>query len=167
MMTETQVRTRTQIHRVYIKASAQAIWDAITQPEWLEQYGYRCRGEYDLRPGGSYRVLASPDMKSYGLPDVLIVGEVIESKPPHKLVQTWHPVGDATMAAEPETRLTNEIVEEEGGICRLTVIHESPGAPLAEASIAGELPGAGGGLAFILSDLKTLLETGKPLGRMP
>src|SRR6185312_10207232 len=52
-MTETGV---TQVYRVYIKATPEAIWDAITKPEWSERYGYPGRAEYDLRPGGSYRV---------------------------------------------------------------------------------------------------------------
>ena len=45
----------TQVYRVFIKATAQAIWDAITQPEWAKRYGYGCPVEYDLRPGGVYR----------------------------------------------------------------------------------------------------------------
>ena len=45
-----------QINRIYIRATAQAIWDAITRPEWTEKYGYGGRVEYDLRPvGGSAR----------------------------------------------------------------------------------------------------------------
>lgn len=32
-----------------IKATPQAIWDAIMKPEWTERYGYGGRGEYDLR----------------------------------------------------------------------------------------------------------------------
>jgi len=45
--------TTTQVYRVYIKATPQAIWDAITQPEWTERYGYGGRGEWELRPGGT------------------------------------------------------------------------------------------------------------------
>ena len=40
------------VYRVHIKATPQAVWDAITKPEWLERYGYRARQEYELRPGG-------------------------------------------------------------------------------------------------------------------
>jgi len=40
---------------VYIKATPEAIWDAITEPEWTERYGYGGRGEYDLRPGRTTR----------------------------------------------------------------------------------------------------------------
>ena len=49
MTTKTDLAT--QVYRVYIKASPEAIWDAITKPEWSERYGYGGRVEYDLRPG--------------------------------------------------------------------------------------------------------------------
>ena len=44
-----------QVFRVFIKATPQAIWDAITKPEWVERYGYACKAEFDVRPGGAYR----------------------------------------------------------------------------------------------------------------
>ena len=51
--------TTTQLYRVFIKAAPQAIWDAITKPEWAEKYGYACRVEYDLRKGGRFKAFAS------------------------------------------------------------------------------------------------------------
>ena len=42
----------TQVYRVYIKATPEAVWEAITTPEWTARYGYRGPSEYDLRPGG-------------------------------------------------------------------------------------------------------------------
>jgi uncharacterized protein YndB with AHSA1/START domain len=162
---DNQVKT-SQIHRVYIKATAQAIWDAITSPGWAERYGYGCPVEYDLRPKGAFRALASPAMKAHAptMPDVIIVGEVIESVPPRRLVQTWHPVWDEASAKEEPTKLTYEIDEEPGGVCRLTITHDVSGAPLTAKMVAGEVPNAGGGWAYVLSDLKTLLETGVRLG---
>ena len=59
MTTTTQTAVTTQVYRVYIRATPQAIWDAITKPEWSERYGYGGRVEYDLRPGGRYRACAS------------------------------------------------------------------------------------------------------------
>jgi uncharacterized protein YndB with AHSA1/START domain len=153
----------TQVYRIVIKASAQAIWDAITKPEWTERYAYAGRAEYDLKAGGRFRMWASPDMKAVGLPDELIVGEVIESDPPRKLVQTWHPLFNADTAAETPTRLTYEIQENQGGVCTVTLTHDVTGAPL----VAGMVPGGGdpvrggGGWPWMLSDLKSLLETGK------
>ncbi|MET0513087.1 MAG: SRPBCC family protein [Thermoleophilaceae bacterium] len=159
-MTETNVTT--QIYRVYIKAAPQAIWDAITQPEWTERYGYGGRGEYELRPGGSYRGYTSEDMRAHGAPDLAVDGEILEADPPNKLVQTWRMLMDPDLAAEGFTRLTYEIAEREGGLSRLTVTHELEGAPRTAALMRGELEdqGAGGGWSFVLSGLKTVLETG-------
>jgi len=164
MTTAAEKRVITQLYRVFIKATPQAIWDAITQPEWAEKYGYGGRVEYDLRPGGAFRAFASDAMKAMRTPDVIIVGEIIEADPPRKLVQTWHPIWDDKTAAEAATRLTFEITPQEGGVCRLTVTHDVTDAPLTAAMVAGEVENAGGGWSFVLSDLKTLLETGKAFG---
>jgi uncharacterized protein YndB with AHSA1/START domain len=159
----------TQVYRVYIKATPQAIWDAITKPEWTARYGYTGLVDYDLRPGGEYKVRATEDFKAagaaqgYEIPDVIIDGEVIEADPPHKLVTTFRMLMDPTVAVEPFTRVTHEIKEGENGVCSLTLVHELDGAPNLAAAVggAGEDQGAGGGWAWVLSDLKTMLETGK------
>jgi len=158
----TMTETTTQVYNVYIKAAPQAIWDAITRPEWTERFGYGGRSEYDLRPGGAYRGLTSEEMRARGAPEVAVDGEVIEADPPRKLVQTWRMVMNSDMAEEGFTRLTYEIVERDGGVSKLTVVHELEGAPDTAGLLAGEMEdqGAGGGWTFVLSSLKTLLETG-------
>jgi len=171
MSTDPDAMVTTQVYRVYIEATPQAIWDAITKPEWTERYGYGGRSEYDLRPGGSYRALASEAMKKAGAemgfptPDVVVDGEVIEANAPHKLVQTWRMLMDEGMAAEGFTRLTYEIAEGKGGVSKLTVTHELEGAPKLALLLSGGMEdvGAGGGWSWVLSDLKTLLETGARL----
>jgi len=168
MSTEPDTMVTTQVYRVYIKATPQAIWDAITKPEWTEKYGYGGRSQFDLRPGGDYRALASEAMKKAGAemgfptPDVVVDGEVIEADPPNRLVQTWRMLMDQEMAAEGFTRLTYEIAEGKGGVSKLTVTHELEGAPKLAVLLSGGLEevGAGGGWSWVLSDLKTLLETG-------
>ena len=154
----------TQVYQVSIKATPEAIWDAITKPEWNQKYGYHAPSEYDLRPGGSYRALASAEMKAYGGPDVVVDGEVIESDPPRKLVQTWRPLWDPEMVAEGFKRLTWEIKAGPGGMTTLTVTHELDGAPKTAAQVSGTIAEAGGGWRFVLDDLKSLLETGKAIG---
>jgi uncharacterized protein YndB with AHSA1/START domain len=156
----------TQVYRIVIKASAQAIWDAITKPEWTARYGYGGHAEYDLKAGGRYRHRASPEMKAGGLPDEMIVGKVIECDPPRKLVQTWHPLFNAATAAETHTRLTYEVTEGQAGVCTVTISHEVEGAPLVAGMVqgGGDPAKGGGGWPWILSDLKSLLETGQ---RMP
>ena len=51
----TKTSVTTQMHEIYIRATPQAIWDAITTPEWTAKYGYGGLAEYDLRPGGAYQ----------------------------------------------------------------------------------------------------------------
>jgi uncharacterized protein YndB with AHSA1/START domain len=165
MTTMTETNVTTQVYRVYIKATPQAVWDAITRPEWTERFGYGGRSEYELRPGGTYRGWTSPEMRAHGAPDLAVDGEVIEADPPCKLVQTFRLLMDADIAAEGFTRLTYEIAERDGGLSRLTVVHELEGAPRLASLMAGEWEdqGAGGGWNFILSGLKTVLETGESL----
>ncbi|GAA5006887.1 SRPBCC domain-containing protein [Actinopolymorpha pittospori] len=158
-----------QMYRVYIKATPEAIWDAITKPEWTERYGYTGLVDYDLRPGGEYKVRPTKEFREaseangYSCPDILIDGEVLEADPPRRLVTTFRMLMDPTMAAEGFTRITHEIKEGENGVCSLTLTHELEGAPTLAAMVAGagEDQGAGGGHAWVLSELKTLLETGK------
>ncbi|CAN5890326.1 SRPBCC domain-containing protein [soil metagenome] len=155
----------TQVYRVFIKATPQAIWDAITTPEWTQRYGYGLRDMYELSPGGAYRGHANAGMLTMGWPDVVADGEVIEADPPHKLVVTWRMAMDPSLAAEGFTRLTYEIAEGRGGVSRLSVIHDLAGTPGHAAMVAGDQqgPGAGGGWTWILSDLKSLLESGSPM----
>ena len=161
----TDVSTTTQIYRVFIRATPQAIWDAITKPEWTQRFGYGLKDDYDMRPGGKYRGLANDGMEAMGMGGVIVDGEVIEADPPRKLVVTWRMAIDPSMAAEGFTRLTYEIVEGRGGVSRLSVIHDLAGRPGHAAMVAGDRqgPGEGGGWTWILSDLKSLLETGEQM----
>ena len=155
----------TQVYRVYIKTTPQAIWDAITKPEWTERFGYGGRADFDLRPGGTYIGYTSEGMRASGAPEVGVDGEVLEVDPPHKLVQTFRMAMDPAMAAQGFTRLTYEIEERKNGVTRLTVTHELEGAPMLAVLMSGgmEDQGAGGGWSWVLSGLKTLLETGESL----
>jgi len=151
-----------KIFRVFIKATPQAVWQAITDPEWNQRYGYGGLGRYDLREGGSYRATATDEMRQLGAPELMVDGEIVELDPPNRLVQTWRMLMDPAAAAEGFTRLTYEIEEQKDGVTRLTVVHDVSGAPMIGSLVAGELQaeGAGGGWSWVLSDLKSLLETG-------
>ena len=160
----------TQVYRVWIRSTPEKIWAAITEPEWTSRYAYSAPVDYQLKPGGSFTTSATTEMHEFGqangftVPDTIVDGEVLEADPPHRLVQTWRMLMDPSTAAEPFTRLTYEITDSktQPGVCKLTVTHELVGAPATAAMVAGTEDGAaGGGWAWILSDLKTLLETGK------
>ena len=170
-MTTTETAQTTQVHRVYIKATPERIWQAITDPEWNGRYGYGAAQHYELRPGGGYVSHPSEQMKQasaamgWDLPEVIVDGEVHELDPPRRLVQTWRMLMDPTAAAEGFSRLTWEIEGPgQDGVCRLTVTHDLAGMPSLYAMTSGDNEfGAmgGGGWPWILSDLKTLLETGE------
>jgi uncharacterized protein YndB with AHSA1/START domain len=161
----TMTRTATQVYRVYIRTTPEKIWDAITKPEWVARYGYGGSVDYDLRPGAPFKAYTSQEMRDAGAPDVAVDGEVIEADPPRRLVLSWRMVMDEGLAAEGFTRLTYEIEEMQDGVAKLTLIHELDGAPTLASLLRGdwESQGAGGGWAWVLSDLKSLLETGARL----
>ncbi len=162
----------TQVYRIYIKATAEEIWQALTDPEWTNRYGYTGHAHFDLRPGGEYKVIPNDEFKAQaeaysGQPlDVVTDGEVIESDPPHKLVHTWRLLMDPEIEAEGFTRVTYEIQEVSLGGCALTLTHELEGAPKVALMVAGaeiDPASGGGGWFWVLSDLKSLLETGSNL----
>jgi uncharacterized protein YndB with AHSA1/START domain len=119
---------------------------------------------YELRPGGAYRAHASPEMQAMGVSDVVIDGVVEEADPPRKLVHTYRFLFSEAMKAEGFTRVTWEIEKVAAGFSRLTVIHELEGAPIMAGMVASKFSEQGtGGWAWILSDMKSLLETGSSM----
>ncbi|MTD15262.1 transcriptional regulator [Nakamurella sp. YIM 132087] len=158
----------TQVYKIYIKASAEAIWTALTDRNWTARWGFGGYVDMDLRPGGHYEVRASKEFRAGALargndlPEIIIEGEVLEVDAPHRLVHSFHMLMDPGTAGEAFTTVTYEIVERPGGMCSLTMVHELAGAPQLALIVGGayEEYGAGGGHAWTLSDLKSLLETG-------
>ena len=126
-------KTTVRVHRVYINAPAQKVWDAITDPQWNGRYAFKAPSEYDLRPGGAYRVVSTPEMVNFGAPEVLIDGEVLECDAPLRLVQTWRAHFTPETVAEGFTRLTWELEEDPPGMTRLTVTHDVENAPAVAA----------------------------------
>ncbi|WP_328466297.1 SRPBCC domain-containing protein [Actinoplanes sp. NBC_00393] len=162
----------TQVYRIWIKAAPEKIWTAITDPEWNARYGYAAPQFYELKKGGRFYSTATQEMKDYAaangfeVPDTIVEGEILEVDAPRRLVQTWRMLMDPSTASEPFTTLTTEIEDAGPGVCRVTITHEVAGAPAHAAMIQGSPEAAaegGGGWAWVLSDLKSLLETGKVL----
>ncbi len=159
--------TNTQMFRVYIKASPEAIWEAITSPDWNDRYGYKSKTQYELHAGGSVRTLATAEMRGFGLPEIVIDGEVREADPPKKLVQTFHAYFSPEMGQEAGIIVTYLIEpEDNAGLTRLTIVTDENKSPITLSIVTGgdgKLTDGGGGFPFILSDLKSLLESGKAL----
>lgn len=163
----------TQVYRIWIKSTPEKIWAAITDPEWNARYGYAAPQFYELKKGGRFFSTATQEMKDFSaangfdIPDEIVEGEVLEVEPPRRLVQTWRMLMDPSTASEPFTTLTYDIEDSSPGVCRVTITHELTGAPAHAAMVQGSpepnAEGGGGGWAWVLSDLKSLLETGKIL----
>ena len=164
MSAGTKTSVTTQVYEVYIRATPEAIWEAITSPEWTVKYGYQGAVEYDLRPGGKYRAHSTPYMQAMGIPDVVVDGVVETADPPRKLVHTYRFLFSDEMKAEGFTRVTWEIEKVAAGFSRLTVAHELEGAPIMAGMVASKFSEQGaGGWAWILSDLKSVIETGRSM----
>lgn len=174
MTASTQTTRSVHVHRIYIQAAPTTVWEAITSAEWTERHLY-VRGEFDLRPGGTYRGLASgnvtPEERWHGpddttavpIPSVVADGQVIEVDPPRKLVHTWRVLLDERLAAEGFSRLSWELQEHPipnrpTTITKLLLTHDATGAPQTAAFASDPYDG---GLMGMLSNLKTALETGQ------
>ena len=140
--------TTTPVYQVYIRATPEAIWEAITNPDFTEKYFYGARNEYTE----TRRLSRGQDGQLYG------DEEVTEFDPPRRLVHGWRSLYDPEMASEPSSRVTWEIEHQDGGCCLLTVVHDQlEGAPKTADSVSGA------GWMMVLSGLKTLVETGSPM----
>ncbi len=147
----TMTATTTQVYQVFIKASPDQIWDAITKPEFTSRYFYGSLVDSTLEVGTPHRGW-SPDRET-----LWVDGEVLDSDPPRRLSYTWRALYDEETAAEEPSRVSWEIEPQEGGVSKLTVVHDQlEHAPKTAENVAG-------GWMYILSGMKTLLETGQPL----
>ena len=144
----TMTATTTQVYQLFIKATPEQVWEAITKPDFTEKYFY------------GQRIEVTKDRRSWHNDDGELVSEgpILEWEPPRKLVHGWLSLYDPEMAEEDESRVTWEIEPQEDGTSLLTVVHDRlEGAPKTAASVGGV------GWMRVLSALKTLLETGEPL----
>jgi uncharacterized protein YndB with AHSA1/START domain len=145
-MTSTTGQT-TQVYQLFIKATPEQVWEAITKPEFMARYFHASRVE-----------MADGRRRAYG-PNGELWGDsaILEQDPPRRLVHEWQGLYDPQLGAEAPSRVTWEIEPQEGCVTKLTLVHDQlEGAPKTAESVAG-------GWMFILSGLKTLLETGEPL----
>jgi len=142
---ETQAKP-TQVYQVFIKATPEAIWDAITKPEFTIKYFHGARVENTRE-------------RHLGLgPNGEVWGDspVYEFDPPRRLVHGWRSLYDPEAGGEPESRVTWEIEQRDAGMCLLTVVHDRlENSPKTAANVSGE------GWMFVLSGLKTVVETGE------
>ena len=141
------VANGTAVFEIFIKATPERIWEAITDPEQRSKYSFGVQTRSDWTPGSRYEA---------GVPGVVDIasGENVQVEPPRRLVQTFDALWSDDVRAQGTTRVTWDI-EPVGTSCRVTVTHDQLPAG-ANAELYGGWP-------MILSGLKTLLETGELL----
>ncbi|HEX7430028.1 MAG TPA: metalloregulator ArsR/SmtB family transcription factor [Mycobacterium sp.] len=137
------------VYVTYIQSSPAKVWEALTDADLTAQY-WGHSNVSDWRPGSRWEHLRTDGS---GIADV--VGEVIEAAPPRRLVMTF---GGPDESGQPS--VVRFDIEPHGDIVRLTVTHES----LADAS---DYEAAAAGWAAVISNLKSLLETGHVLPQAP
>jgi uncharacterized protein YndB with AHSA1/START domain/DNA-binding transcriptional ArsR family regulator len=138
-----------QLYEIFIKGTPEAIFDAITSAQKTPLYYYGATVHGEWKPGG-------PMVYRGADGDEMIVGEVVEVSRPYRLVTTFIAKWQPDFASDKPTRVTWEITEQ-GDTCKLTLIHDHfEGETATFKAVAG-------GWSRILSGLKTLIETGKPL----
>ena len=135
------------VYVVYINTNAEKVWNALTDGELTRQYWLNQRNTSDWKVGSPWR------HEDYDNPGILdVVGTVVESDRPHRLAVTW---ADPEEADDPTKRSrVTYAIDQDGPLVRLTVTHDEfePDSDTALGLVEG--------WPFILSSLKTLLETG-------
>ena len=138
----------TQIYTTFIRASAERIWQALTDSSDTSRYFFGCEIRSDFAPGSNI---------VYGDPDKPAASGVVEiSEPPRRLVMSWRSHWCGDFDAEPASRVSWEIMPL-GDVCKLTLVHDQlEHSPQTAEAVAG-------GWSLVLSGLKTLIETGEAL----
>ena len=138
------------VYQIIIKAPQERVWEAITTSEFTSRYYYGSTLKTDLTVGSPF---------TYHMPNgsPIVEGAVVASEPPNRLVHTYHSLWPP-MNEDAPTRVTWELAAMPGGVTKVTVVHED-----FQGETATYNGLQGGGWTWILSNMKTLLETGEPM----
>jgi uncharacterized protein YndB with AHSA1/START domain len=135
------------VYVTYIRATPEKVFEALTQPEIARRY-WGHENVSDWQPGSAWQHVRADEQRT-----VQVVGKVVESSPPTRLVISW---ASPSQAADPASysRVSFDI-DAYDGMVRLTVTHDElqAGSPMAR--------GIRQGWPIVLSSLKSLLETGQ------
>ena len=137
----------TFVYVTYIRTTPEKLWSALTDTDFMQRYWFNMRVESDFKKGSPWKIVY-PDGR------VTDTGEMLESIPPKRLVIKWRNEFKPELKAEGYAICTIDI-EPGGGAVKLTITHtiDKKNAKFIEA--------VSGGWPKILSNLKSLLETGE------
>jgi len=138
------------VYQIIIRAPQERVWAAITTPEFTSRYYYGSTLTTDLTVGSPF---------TYHMPNgaPIVEGAVLASEPPTRLVHTYHSLWPP-MHEDAPTKVTWELEAMPGGVTKVTVVHEE-----FQRETATYTGLQSGGWTWILSNMKTLLETGEPM----
>ena len=136
------------IYVSYIETTPEKLWEALTDGDFTERYWFGVRLRSDWKVGSTFEMVR-------GNGTVSDAGKVVEYDPPRRLAYTFVNLSDEYKGELPA--LATFLIEPHGKLVKLTLTHEG----FAEGSKF--LQGISQGWPAILSGLKSLLETGKPL----
>jgi uncharacterized protein YndB with AHSA1/START domain len=146
---ETPMDAIDHVYTVFIKASPERVWQAITSGDDTVRYYYGTRVSSDWKPG-------SPLRYDYQDGSVAADGSVIEIEPGRSVTMSFHPRWSPEIDAGGPIRMTWAVEPTEDGQSKLTVTSAIvPGSP-ADSQFRE-------GIVWIVSSLKTVLETGASL----
>ncbi len=130
----------------YIRTTPEKLWSALTDGESIKQYWFGVHCESPWKAGSSWKLLS-------GDGQIMDAGEIVEAEPPRRLVIRWQHENKPELKAEGPSRCTIEL-EPLGRSVRLSITHtiERERSKLIEA--------VSGGWPKVISNLKSLLETG-------
>ena len=137
----------TFIYVTYIRTTPEKLWSALTDTDFMQQYWFNARVESDFKKGSPWRIVLEDGR-------VADTGEILEAKPPKRLVIKWRNEFKPELKAEGFAICTMEL-EPTNSAVKLTVTHtiDKKNAKFIEA--------VSGGWPKILSNLKSLRETGE------
>jgi len=136
----------TFVYVTYIRTTPERLWSALTDPEFTRQYWFGVRNESEWKVGAPWR-LVFPDGR------VADTGEILEVDPPKRLVIKWRNEFRPELKAEGYARCTMELEPVDGAV-KLSITHSIEQEP------SKFIEAVSGGWPRILSNLKSLLETG-------
>lgn len=137
-------------YETYINASRERVWNALTNPEFTRLYFHSTRVRSTWEQGAAVEFLYDSDGK------VAVEGEVLESSPPDRLVISWHVLYDDDARGETPSRVSFTL-EDINGQTKLRILHDH----FPDSSVV--LDGVSQGWPWIISGLKSVVETGQPL----
>jgi len=139
----------TFVYVSYIRTTPEALWTALTDAEFQRRYWFGVHCESRWTAGSSWRMLY-PDGR------ITDSGQILESDPPRRLVIRWRHEDKPELTAEGDSICTMEI-EPAGAAVQLTITHTIERDP------SNFIVAVSGGWPRILSNLKSLLETGSAI----